>query len=181
MAYAHTWSEIVGETDMKHDMRSLFDIAEIEIIYRHKQRREDRPVLNSSKRAYDILRSAWDENKLELQEQFKVLLLDTGCRALGIYDVGMGGIDYTPVDIRLILATALKARATKLVLSHNHPSGTLSPSQADRNLTNKICHAASLMDIQVADHVIVTRDGYYSFADEGILPTVSTAPDFTPL
>lgn len=166
---------------MKSNTRSLFDVAEIEITYHHKQRPEDRPLLNSSKRAYDILLSAWDENKLELQEQFKVLLLDTACRALGIFDVGMGGIDYTPVDVRLILAAALKARATRMVLSHNHPSGTLQPSKADKELTKKLCLAASLMDIGIADHIIVTRNGYYSFADEGILPAPSTPSDFIPL
>jgi DNA repair protein RadC len=116
------------------------------------------------------LRTAWDENKLELQEQFNVLLLDNGCRALGIFEIGMGGIDYTPVDIRLIFATALKARATRLVLAHNHPSGTLKPSNADKDLTKKIQLAGQLMDIKIADHLIITRNDYYSFADNGLIP-----------
>jgi DNA repair protein RadC len=155
---------------MNTNMQSLFQFAEIEITYRNKQPLNDRPVLNSSRRVYDLLRTAWDENKLELQEQFNVLLLDNGCRALGIFEIGMGGIDYTPVDIRLIFATALKARATRLVLAHNHPSGTLKPSNADKDLTKKIQLAGQLMDIKIADHLIITRNDYYSFADNGLIP-----------
>ena len=167
---------------MSSNIKTLFQVAEIEITYRNKQRHEDRPLLNSSQRVHEALRASWDENKIDLQEQFKILLLDTGCRALGISEIGRGGIDYTPVDIRIILATALKGRATRLVLAHNHPSGTPSPSKSDRDLTKKLAAAASLMDISVVDHIILTRDSYYSFADEGIMPvSTSNVLDLIPI
>ncbi|MEO5907949.1 MAG: JAB domain-containing protein, partial [Ginsengibacter sp.] len=72
-------------------------------------------------------------------------------------------------DSRLILATAIKSLAVSIILSHNHPSGNLKPSTADQDLTSKIKLACQFHDIKVLDHVIVTSEGYYSFADEGLI------------
>ena len=80
-----------------------------------------------------------------------------------------GGITGTLVDVRLVLKNALETGATALILCHNHPSGTLKPSKADRELTHKLKTAAQSLDIKVLDHLIVTEKAYFSFADEGIM------------
>jgi DNA repair protein RadC len=81
--------------------------------------------------------------------------------------VSSGGLTGTIVDVRIVLGTALKAAATSIILAHNHPSGNLHPSQEDFNLTKRIKEAAKFMDITVIDHLILTDENYYSFADEG--------------
>jgi DNA repair protein RadC len=83
--------------------------------------------------------------------------------------ISRGGITGTVADPRVILKKALEEDATSLVLSHNHPSGSLKPSRADEELTKKIIEAAKYFDIKIIDHIIVSEEGYYSFADEGLL------------
>ncbi|MEO8820681.1 MAG: JAB domain-containing protein, partial [Ginsengibacter sp.] len=80
-----------------------------------------------------------------------------------------GGISQTIVDPRIIFLKALEVQATSLVLCHNHPSGSLRPSRADEELTAKLKSAGKLLDIKVIDHLIVSDEGYYSFADEGLM------------
>jgi DNA repair protein RadC len=83
--------------------------------------------------------------------------------------ISEGGITGTVADPRIILKKALEEDAVSLILSHNHPSGSLKPSRADEELTHKIKEAARYFDIKVLDHIIVSDDGYYSFADEGLM------------
>ena len=144
-------------------------VAEIEIVYKTKVKAADRPKITSSKDIYPLLLSIWDMDRIDLQEQFIVLLLNRANRVLGVYHASSGGLTGTVADPRLILAAALKAGATSIVLSHNHPSSSLTPSRADEQLTQKIKQAASYHDIAVLDHIIVTSEGYYSFAEEGLL------------
>jgi DNA repair protein RadC len=80
-----------------------------------------------------------------------------------------GGITGTLVDVRLVLKNALEVGATGLVLAHNHPSGTLKPSEADKQITNKLKIAAESLDIKILDHLIITEKAYFSFADETLL------------
>ena len=88
----------------------------------------------------------------------------------GIYEVSKGGITGTLVDLRILFAVVLKSLSTAIILLHNHPSGTLKPSEADRQLTQKIIKAGELLDVKVLDHLIITPNKeYYSFADQGIL------------
>ena len=98
-----------------------------------------------------------------------MLLLSQSNRVLEIYEVSSGGIAGTVVDMRLLFAAALKAAAVGIIITHNHPSGKTSPSEADRNMTRKIREAGKLLDIPLLDHLIVTPETYYSFADEGAL------------
>jgi len=102
-------------------------------------------------------------------EVFAVLYLNNANKIKNFEIVSQGGITGTVADPRIILRKALENGATALVLSHNHPSGNLKPSRADEELTTKLKHAASFMDIKVLDHIIVSEEGYYSFADEGML------------
>ncbi len=148
---------------------SMFQVAEINIVYRPKFKASERPVVSNSKQVCDIFRQSWDENKIELQEQFKIMLLNRANRVLGIYAVSSGGIAGTMADPKLIFAAALKTGASSIVLAHNHPSGNLKPSEADFRITTKIKDGGKLLDIGVYDHLIITADSYFSFADEGLI------------
>ena len=90
-------------------------------------------------------------------------------RVLGIYELSTGGVAGTVADPKLVFMAALKANACKIILRHNHPSGNLKPSRADEELTKRIATAGMYLDIKVNDHIIITSEGYYSFADEGLL------------
>ncbi len=124
--------------------------------------------INNSQNAYEILKSLFPADTISLQEQFVVLYLNRANRVIGSYQLSKGGIAGTIADVRLILSVALKTLATGLILAHNHPSGNLKPSEADKQITNKIRQAAKLLDIELIDHIIISSEGYYSFMDEGI-------------
>lgn len=148
---------------------SMYHVSEINVTYRPKFKTSERPKVSTSKEVYDILINNWDLDKMELLEQFKILLLNRANRVIGIYEVSSGGMAGTVADPKLIFSTALKACASSIILSHNHPSGNLKPSQADIALTQKLIAAGSFLDIAVLDHLIMTSEGYYSFEDEGII------------
>ena len=106
----------------------------------------------------------------ELQhEEFWIIYLNNSNRVLQKQQLSKGGITGTLVDVRLVMKTALDLFATGLILTHNHPSGTLKPSEADKQLTIKLKQAAKSLDIKVLDHLIITEKAYFSFADETIL------------
>jgi DNA repair protein RadC len=125
-------------------------------------------IISTSKEAYDILTTLFPQETICLQEQFVVLYLNRANRVIGSYQLSKGGITGTIADVRLILSVALKTLATGLILAHNHPSGNLTPSDSDINLTKKVKKAAMYMDIEVLDHMILSSSGYYSFIDYGI-------------
>ena len=144
-------------------------VAEVELVYKNKVKPSERPIVKSSKECYELLLQIWDENKIEFVEQFKVVLMNRAQRVLGIYELSTGGVAGTVADPKLVFTAALKANACNIILSHNHPSGNLKPSRADEELTKKIKEAGTYLDIKVLDHIIVTNEGYYSFADEVLL------------
>ncbi|MDL2223632.1 JAB domain-containing protein, partial [Bacteroidales bacterium OttesenSCG-928-M11] len=111
--------------------------------------------------------NCFDADTIEFRESFKVLLLNRSNQVLGVFNVSEGGISQTVVDIRLILQSAILSNASGVILAHNHPSGNLSPSREDDMITNRIKSACELMNISVLDHVIITSERYYSYADEG--------------
>lgn len=144
-------------------------VAEVELVYKTKVKASERPLIKDSKDIYNVLKQAWDENKIEMLEEFKVVFLNRANRVTGVYEASSGGLTGTVADPRLILAAAIKSLAVSIILSHNHPSGNLKPSKADEELTQKIKNAAAYHDIRVIDHIIITSESYYSFADEGLL------------
>ena len=117
----------------------------------------------------DIARYLQTKLKDHRHEVFAVLFLNRANKINHFEIISEGGITGTVADPRIILRKALEEDAVNIILCHNHPSGSLKPSRADEELTKKIKDAASLLDIAVIDHIIVSEDGYYSFADEGIL------------
>lgn len=154
---------------METTSKKQFEVAEIQLTYKTKVKPSQRPKITSSKEAYAILLESWDEDKLEFVEQFKVLLLNRANKVLGIYEVSTGGVSGTVADPKLIFAAAIKANASAIILSHSHPSGQHKPSDADLKLTKKMKDGGQYLEISVLDHIIVTSEGYYSFADEGVL------------
>jgi len=155
------------ETLAKSDKWKM--VSEIELVYRTAIRPSQRPQVSSSASAFQILLAGWNPDKIEFIEQFKVLLLSRSNRVLGQYELSTGGTTGTVVDVRLIFAAALKANASGIIIAHNHPSGTLAASQADRDITKKVKEAGSILEIPLLDHLILTTEGYYSFADQGML------------
>lgn len=151
-------------------LQSLFAVNEVEIHYRNRIPYQDRIQITRSATAYEILRAAWDENRLDLLEQFKILLLDRKNNCLAISDVASGGMSACLVDPKVIFVTALKVNASGIILAHNHPSGNLQPSPQDLTLTRKLVECGKLLDLAILDHLIVTARTYYSFADEGSMP-----------
>lgn len=149
----------------------LNNISEIDIVYKRKVtcKASERPLIQSSADGYAVCRHYWNEDKIELLEEFKVLLLNRANRVLQIFPLSRGGITGTVADPRLILAAAIRVAACNLILVHNHPSGNLQASRADEELTVKIKEAAQYFDIKVLDHLIISVEGLYSFADEGLL------------
>ena len=151
------------------DLSVLNTVAEVQLIYKSKVKPSERPQIRSSKDCYEILKQTWDEDKIEFVEQFKVMLLNKAQRVLGIYEMSTGGVAGTVADTRLVFIAALKANACGVILSHNHPSGNLIPSRADEELTRKMKQAGLLIEIPVLDHIIMTSESYFSFADQGLL------------
>ena len=157
--------------EQRLSLEMLNNVAEIEVVYRKKSsvRASERPQVTRSSDGFEILKHYWDEDKIDLVEEFKVLFLNRANRVLQFCSFSSGGLTGTVADPRLILAAALKLASCAIVLAHNHPSGNLKPSRADEQLTQKIKQAAAYHDITVMDHLIITSEGYYSFADEGLL------------
>ncbi|HXB42741.1 MAG TPA: JAB domain-containing protein [Puia sp.] len=147
----------------------MYKIAEVEVSYRTKVKASDRPKVIRAEDAYKIFLQKWDRNKIELLEEFKVMYLNRASHVMFIYDLSSGGLTGTIADPRLIFVIALQTAACNILLAHNHPSGNLKPSSADEEITIKIKEAGKLLDIKLLDHLIVSEEGFYSFADEGLI------------
>lgn len=158
------------------DMRRVHGIGEVKAITilaalelgrrRHAAESLEKQVITSSSSVAAFLQALFADYSHEV---FAVLFLNRANRINHVEVISSGGMSGTVADPRLILRKALEERAVNIILCHNHPSGNLKPSVADRQLTEKIREAARFFDIVVLDHVIVSQDGYFSFADEGLI------------
>lgn len=126
----------------------------------------EKSKISSSKSVFELMQPIIGE--LE-HEEFWIIYLNNSNKVIQKQLLSKGGITGTLVDVRLVLKIALEAGATALILAHNHPSGTLKPSDADKQITQKLKQAALSLDIKVLDHLIITEKAYFSFADESIL------------
>ncbi|MFC3562902.1 JAB domain-containing protein [Pedobacter jamesrossensis] len=149
--------------------KTTYQAAEIEISYKPNFKASERPQIDSSSRAFDILLNSWSEDKIEFLEEFKIILLNRANRVLGIVNISQGGIAGAYTDPKVIFAIALKANSSGIILSHNHPSGNTQPSQADIRLTEKMVKIGELLELPILDHIIVCTDKYYSFKDEELM------------
>lgn len=117
---------------------------------------------------YDLLLKM-NPQTIDHKESFYCIMLNNSNHINGITKVSEGGITGTVVDIRILFQSAILSNSVAIIIAHNHPSGTLKPSQADRDLTNKIKKAGNFLDVKLLDHIIFTSHSYFSFADEGQL------------
>jgi len=140
--------------------------AALELGVRRNMAENKKEVILSSK---DIAGFLQAQLQYKSHEVFAVVLLNRSNKINHYEIISEGGITGTVADPRIILKKALEHEAVSIVLCHNHPSGNLKPSRQDQELTNKIKEAAHYFDIKVLDHIIVSNEGYYSFADEGML------------
>ncbi|MEM1001353.1 MAG: DNA repair protein RadC [Bacteroidota bacterium] len=122
--------------------------------------------IESSRSVFELMQPILGELP---HEEFWIIYLNNSNKVLKKEQLSKGGMTGTLVDTRLVMKHALETRATSVILCHNHPSGTLRPSQADKDITKKLKDAGSILDIKVLDHLIITQKTYFSFADEGIL------------
>ena len=142
-------------------------IAEINVSYSNSD--TNRTKITNSKSAYEAILANWNIDLIEFQEIFKIILLNNSNEILGIYELSKGGSRGTVVDIKIMLSVALKAHSTALIMVHNHPSGTLKASNTDVALTKKVKEACEIVDLKLLDHLIITKNGYYSFSDDNSL------------
>jgi DNA repair protein RadC len=148
-------------------MTNTHIISEIAITY--KPNHYTKESLSSVTNAADILRMFWNPETIEYYEECKVLYLDRANHILGVYNVSRGGLNGTVMDVRMIYQGALKANAHSIIVSHNHPSGNREPSEEDRTITRQIKSAGEFLSIKLLDHIIMTKDSYLSFRDNGYL------------
>lgn len=148
------------------DHTAISILAAIELGLRiENEPKTNNTQIASSQDAYDIIRQ---EIAGLAHEEFWILALNRANKVTAKVKISQGGFTGTVVDSKVVFSEALRNKACSIILAHNHPSGSLYPSQADIRLTKKIAKAGEVMDITVLDHIIVA-DGYYSFADEGKL------------
>lgn len=141
-------------------------VTEVEIVYKTKVKHSEMEQICASDAAYRILKPFYDP-VMDYREMSYLVLLNKANRLLGVHKLSEGGTSGTVVDVRMIFQVALKTNASAIIISHNHPSGTLKPSDADCRLTNKILEAGKILEIPLLDHIILTSEGYYSFGDDG--------------
>jgi DNA repair protein RadC len=145
-------------------MECIFKFAEIEVKY--KKRKKLGPKINTANEAATILKTYFNKDTIHLQEEFIVLYLNNASNIIGVFKSSKGGITSTIVDIRIILAVGLKLACSSIILSHNHPSGILKPSNNDIKITKKIFEAGKLLDITIIDHIIISSNlNFYSLAE----------------
>ena len=146
------------------------NIPEIKISFKvDKVKKSEMTQISSSKQGYDVLREVFNADTIDWLEEAIVLCLNNANKVVGFYKLSTGGVTGTVMDPRIVFTVALNCGASGIIVAHNHPSGTLRPSQSDIDITYKIREGGKLLDIKLLDHVIVTDEGYYSFADEGKL------------
>lgn len=145
----------------------IMEVAEIKVSYSNTNL--ERIKVTNSQILYNLILKHWDLDLIEFQEEVKIVLLNRANIVLGIYEMSKGGTSGTVVDIKIILGIALKCNASSIVIAHNHPSGSLEPSEPDKSITKKLKEACKLLDLNLLDHLIITRQGYYSFSDNLLL------------
>ena len=146
------------------------EVNEIKISYCESLGTIESDSIQMSPPVAKLLFDNWNKDTIGLHETFKVLLLNNANKVKGVYQASSGGLTGTLVDIRILFAVILKSLSTTIILAHNHPTGSLSPSEADIKITKKIQKAGKLFDIRVLDHLIISPTGdYFSFMDNNII------------
>lgn len=151
---------------ISYPMEDAMELREMKLSYKVSKRG---PKVKGPNEVVEYLRAAWDKNTIDMREEFLVVYLDGNHQILGHYKAGQGSLNLCQIHPRDIFTPALLSNAAALVLAHNHPSGELSPSREDKAVTADLKAAGALLGIPVLDHVILSRNGYVSFKEMGIL------------
>jgi len=167
--------DVVGYIDLSkeknvvvNDSGELKDLPIIDIVKKNVIKQY--PItIDGSKKAYDLIMNVYGDN-IRTYEGFYVIMLNKANKPIYIYEHTKGGQESTIVDVQLVVSAAQKVLAKGVILVHNHPSGSIRPSEADIKITKDLVQALKVFNVKVLDHIIATENGYYSFADEGVLP-----------
>ena len=157
---------IIGKVSTEKKLKDLAPQVKLRIT---RGKSVDSIVITSAEKSVEVFKKYITKNMVETQEFFAIMYLNNANKCLGVYLVGQGGFTAVVSERRLIMSGALLIGCTGFIMCHNHPSGNLTPSQADKNFTKQIVQLANEHDIKVMDHVIITKDSYYSFAQNGLL------------
>ncbi len=138
-----------------------------EITLKYKTGNYKKTKISTSLDAFQVLLELYDDDTVDYKETAYALFLNKANNTIGWMKISEGGTSSTIIDQKIIFATALKCNASSIILSHNHPSGQLLASEEDRKMTERMVSIGIILGIEVIDHVIVCRSGYYSMSDEG--------------
>lgn len=146
------------------------NLAELKVSYKRGRPRDDRQekmpwVLTSPMSCEKYLRTLWDKDTIDLREEFVMVCLNASLEVLGWVKLHTGGLNSTLVDPRLVFGVALQTASSAIVVAHNHPTGNLTPSEHDIEMTKRLIEGARLLDIRFLDHLILNRHGYVSLME----------------
>lgn len=150
-------------------MNSSNIVAEVGLTYKTTVPVDGMPKITTPDAAYELLKSLFDKDTIQLQEKFIIVLLDPNKRCLGYTTISKGGTTSTIVEPKFIFQAALLANADGILLAHNHPSSELKASTADISLTKRLDKAAKQLGMQIIDHIILSSTGYLSMKTNGLL------------
>lgn len=141
----------------------------ISLSFDKKVKKSELRTITGAESCVEVLREVFNKDTFDWTEEVVMLCLNRANKVVGFYKVSSGGLSSCILDPRVIFTIALNCAANSIILSHNHPSGNITPSVQDRDITKKIKEAGKLLDISLLDHIILTDDNYYSFMEEGDL------------
>lgn len=146
--------------------RKKVAVAAVEMYKRQQSIQVERKIIRMSKDIFDLMQPLIGQLQ---NEEFWVVAMNNASKVMKKVRLSVGGLDFAPVDIRLLIRVLIETGATCFAAVHNHPSGNNQPSTQDRNLTEEIRKAGNVLNLKLIDHVIITNETFYSFADEGLL------------
>lgn len=152
-----------------NEMKVVSQVADVRAVYSTKIPAKDRVKVISSQMAYKALLPYYTDGIMEQKEVFCALYLDKANKMLGTAKITEGSVSSCIVDVPYIFRLAILMNASSIILCHNHPSGNLQESDADKIITKKIIQAGELLDIKILDHLIIHEENYHSFADNGLI------------
>jgi len=151
---------------MEETKESLMQVAEVELMWKKKKKLTTK--IKESKEAVEVFRTVWHQD-INIRERVYVLFMNRVNNVIAVSEISAGGVSGTVIDTKILFAQALKLLASGIILAHNHPSGNLNPSGHDKDITTKVKKGCEVFDMVLIDHVILTEDDHYSFANEGSL------------
>ncbi len=167
----HQITSVFKDTIKTNNM-STYNENVPEIKLRKKNGNSIEAKIKGPKDAERFFRSVFDNEELEVREQCMAVFLNQDHTTIGYFLVSVGGITATIVDQRLLFRAAIECGATSVILAHNHPSGSLVPSDHDLDLTKKLYNGGEILGIKLLDHIILTASEFFSMADENIMDQI---------